>query len=399
MEDISKLTIPKLKTLCKEKKLTGYSKLNKPGLIAILLEHQSLSNGTGSPSAVLAAPSKPKPVLVAQPAARGPPAANAALNIVGSCEAPSDPALRSIINDSNQLSQAHSVLEHAMQNTGRDSGMSAHISRSIIPSTFPPQIQDPAGASKSTSPSSGSLRPAPEEVRSEVVPKVVKRKAQAPIEVPKAKRSKLVNKAPLEPACTSKQSSLSRSDPSATKPAIPTVKLTQEVLQDRLPTVPSHPVSLKAKRKVFAPLIPSLAPSKDTPATSHGKSPAVAVPVHDSAPCTSYVGVPHTSFEFLGDDTPVSLRPVTLPPSISQRKKVQRLSSVFSLLYEKDLAALCSLCRLYRYSGNPRLLVRKTPLSRETFSASTYLGITYFEAGFRRTQIRCDVREVFAQHD
>jgi hypothetical protein len=70
-EDLKKLTIPLLKALCKDRKITGYSKLGKNAIIQKLIEHSSgtvtttttISNTTGSlgstqssTSAVVASP-------------------------------------------------------------------------------------------------------------------------------------------------------------------------------------------------------------------------------------------------------------------------------------------------------------------------------------------------------
>ena len=47
----------------------------------------------------------------------------------------------------------------------------------------------------------------------------------------------------------------------------------------------------------------------------------------------------------------ISLRAVSMPPKISQRKRVQRLSLILSLLDEQTIASLSCISRLYRYSG------------------------------------------------
>jgi hypothetical protein len=54
-ENWKKLTVPQLRTLCKDKKITGYSKLGKGAIIQKLVEHASSLNlnTVGSTSAVV----------------------------------------------------------------------------------------------------------------------------------------------------------------------------------------------------------------------------------------------------------------------------------------------------------------------------------------------------------
>jgi len=65
-EDLKKLTVPQLKALCKDKKITGYSKLGKNAIIQKLVEHSgsvsklgSLPSNSGSIPAIDASPRVP----------------------------------------------------------------------------------------------------------------------------------------------------------------------------------------------------------------------------------------------------------------------------------------------------------------------------------------------------
>lgn len=50
--DLSKLTVPQLKALCKERRITGYSKLSKAALLQRLAEVASPTKTTSPPSAI-----------------------------------------------------------------------------------------------------------------------------------------------------------------------------------------------------------------------------------------------------------------------------------------------------------------------------------------------------------
>src|SRR4051812_11699352 len=66
-EDLKKLTVPQLKALCKERKLTGYSKLQKNVLIQKLLAASSSNLGSLSPSSISVAPAIGTTGIAVQP--------------------------------------------------------------------------------------------------------------------------------------------------------------------------------------------------------------------------------------------------------------------------------------------------------------------------------------------
>lgn len=347
MEDISKLTIPKLKALCKEKKLTGYSKLNKPGLIAKLLEHQGSGTDTGGSNVTGAAARPSKSVVVAEPTTKEPSVPGSSL----STAAPVVPSQRDGVSPGRPSSQAPlniSITKPRSKKPKQIAKPSAtHTSSSNHSIRVSHVPEEPPAVSTTTSlvPSLPVHTQARVEPLSSLSPKPVKRKSDAPAEAPKAKKLKPAHKVAPVPVGTNPKLPLPHPVPQVIKDGAPEPGLATRVYKDgvnrQAATDPSLP---KASKKAFTPLLPKVPPVK-VPGD------VAVVPPAESSVSGSRSVVSDTSFEFPTDDTSISLRPVSLPPSISQRKKVQRLSMLFSLLNEEDLAVFCGLCRLYRYSG------------------------------------------------
>lgn len=115
----------------------------------------------------------------------------------------------------------------------------------------------------------------------------------------------------------------------------------------------------QSKRHSFAPLLPKkasvdpdqlLSPPSDLPVSGKIEQ-GIAIDSHrQSSPLVALS--PDLVFGKPDDDLlKISLRAVSMPPKISQRKRVQRLSLILSLLDEQTIASLSCISRLYRYSG------------------------------------------------
>jgi hypothetical protein len=380
--DLNKLTVPQLKALCKEKKLTGYSKLNKPALIAKLQGVTVRVEGEGTNAATNSAPTASTasfPRAGGSLGDTGHHGTNAVLAPVIVIR--SDVTQLERTGDSGAASRTESTATQQLKGkpsfrrevSTRGSGTaleSPQILSSVVryrcddiaqdarPTSFAANIEQRQVSGNVT-----NLRPPP--------PASSKRKRAPSSENPNAKRPKeftlnthdaRVTKMPKPNTLVPKEHPARlKTHPPADK-AIPDSILKETQALPSAPAVaPSKPTVLPiGKRAKFTPLIPKVPPSKlpGPPPASHGseaarplarpQTEAIMSPANGSSgniPLDQFLNLPPFSDAF---PTPQS---ISLPPSISQRRKVPKLSMVFSLLFREDLMVLGKLCRLYRYSG------------------------------------------------
>ncbi|KAI0287968.1 hypothetical protein BC826DRAFT_1041257, partial [Russula brevipes] len=305
--DFSKLNVSQLKTICKERRITGYSKLGKAALIRKLRE---LGPSAPSPSS---APSTP---LQAQ--------ANPLLSKPGSSRSRADvPA----IGQSGDASRP--PLPPAKLNlvTG------THIVLTSAPDTaLPPPVDQPEWQGKRLCPPMSTLdAPVPKRVASETSPS----RAHA---APATKKPKLF----------------------ASESVVVTVAAGTSVCAPNSAHLPGHlgapgpppPVSVLSclsappNSRRFKPLIPTCSPSA-TPCTRKEAQPPSLL--HgDKSTMRREIILWH--LDFPSHVQPPSLSPITIPPPLVQRKLVQRWAIILSGLSGQERSQCCLVSKLIRYA-------------------------------------------------
>ncbi|KAG5646539.1 hypothetical protein DXG03_003306 [Asterophora parasitica] len=345
-EELGKLTVAQLKAICKERKITAYSKLAKPAIIQKIIS-QSLHCDSGSKFSSNAV-SRREGVSSQQPRAIA-----AASSVAG------------VTDKDAKKSQSRTATENALvalptHHKQASTSVSVADSSSKVPIHSPSVI----------APSPTASNP------------VAKRKTMLPpMDVNHPKRQKTAGLSSLLPT-REIQPAMDRPN----EPASPASPTTNSRPRMRIPNVyfqslENHPPSGKAivipntvkssvrlasattdhARNAIVPLESQTVLMNGKPTAPKRFVPLVlkkANAPHLTLPSTTEL-IPPTSLQHL-DFSPtstVSLRPVSLPPSLSQRKMVARLALVFSFLPGVVLQKFSQVSRLFRYAG-----VRLAPL-------------------------------------
>ncbi|RXW24494.1 hypothetical protein EST38_g1348 [Candolleomyces aberdarensis] len=361
--DLSKLTVPQLKALCKEKKLTGYSKLNKPALIAKL-------EGGGASAATNTLPRVSTPsVLRAEDGLEdaGQPGSSVVLAQVIDIRSEAT-QLAGAGNSGGALRHAEPENTSTQQLEGRPNLGKEVLTRGPVAISESP-ICDDLALDVQPTPLATSIerRQVSEYIANSRPPLTAsrKRKGAPSSENPAAKRPKesTFNNAQTPSSKFPKPNNMvPKERPAQTcvsaGQAIPSSILKEKQPSSSAPAIaPSQPIVFRSKKAKFTPLIPKLPPAQ-LPPVSHRSEAArpLAQPPTGATECPvsgSSGKIPLDQFFHfppLSDVFPTP-QPISLPPSISQRRKVPKLSTVFSLLFHEDLCVLGKLGRLYRYSA------------------------------------------------
>ncbi|KAJ7784704.1 hypothetical protein B0H16DRAFT_1402773 [Mycena metata] len=282
--ELKKLTVPQLKALCKEKRVTGYSKLGKDAIIQKLLgiRHPAPTDAAPSdmPASTTTATNKKKTVPADKPD-------------------PSDSTPTPTPKPVKPVSAPRSSSTETTQTT------------LTIEVTNPP-----------------AKRP------STTLP---------PTDAPPLKKQKIaLPPPPAKPPTASKfllPKTVSR-PPAASKPPLPKAVATPAPTLIRSSVVPQDVLKLpQAQPKRFVPLVVA----KKPPLASVVAAPIIAeTPVAES--------LYHLDFPVW--PPPPALTATTLPPSVSQRKRVPRFSLLLSSVADEDLSNCVLASRMFRYAGN-----------------------------------------------
>lgn len=339
--NLTKLTIPQLKALCKERKITGYSKLSKPGLLLKLGDQ------------------------------------------IGSTP-PSDASAVRVVNTSTS-SEAATVA------TVNEPQIHARVSEPISPNTDSEQRIQPAQSTTSAA-QGPSLTQSIPQAQDDTLNSTKKRaleSLQSTSETPVSKKQKASASAPLEPTVTSQipKPTSSFKIPELPKPkpkpsisglvlinkvaALPTQDLVRtpaaSLTDSSSPLIPSATKKLALAphnalsmpriidtghittkmlptSKRFKPLIVKKPPPK--PHENPRSSPSNTKPPKSNSPLSLY----HLDFPLVNIDT-MDLKPITLPPKLSQRKYVHRWSIILSALPNAEKGQCCLVSRMFRYAG------------------------------------------------
>lgn len=345
-QDLTKLTVPQLKAICKEKKITAYSKLAKGAIIQKIIEN--LGDGAGSFAQVAS--------LTGGAPLHGP---NDTTQTVLSDITTSNNLTSSSLPPPIALAIPSTTIYASEQVTP---WIPAFTTSSAVP------VSSDCATDMSVEPSNRTA---------------AKRKAELLLSDGRRSRQKKMSNlpgshvngdSPLEPV-----SSLAGSI--VLMHHVSRQRGTESIIADTLPTkhVPANKNSSRSGLLVAPatppPVLPSLStvqsrkstatlqPTFDTVQLNHPKRfvplmlKKANVPQNNSrmaqthataADTTSSICLRHLDFPL---NSSVPLKPVTLPPSLSQRKRVTRLAVALVLTPPENLCKLTRVSRLFRYAG------------------------------------------------
>ncbi|CAK5269788.1 unnamed protein product, partial [Mycena citricolor] len=314
--ELKKLTVPQLKALCKEKHINGYSKLSKDAIIQKL---------TQSDQSEVAATS----------------------------------SLSSLTEISSVLKQSDSQSPLLANSTELNAFESNH-SLGLLTLVIHPSIQDAASSREASSYSSICKF-------SETQKLVSSLRTQDPQPAGK-KRKQLVTAEASDKKLKTSYPSLSGKEGTTTTPVISGgSRIPRHVPSDTFPpqqpmtsSVPSRshnlpPVSIIPVQTTSLAYATNAGPSLPTkrflPLVVNVKKIANIVQTHLSIPTAAPVK-PETTFylNFPVSGRPPQLIPISLPPSLSQRKRVSQYAILISFVPREDLQNCTLVSRMFRYA-------------------------------------------------
>jgi hypothetical protein len=399
--DFTKLTVPQLKAVCKERRITGYSKLGKVALLQKLTDHGGSAIGTPSSS-------KTTTNVVSQDAPRMPVYPGlaiaetlASVAIKKPC-APQKP--RVVPSSSSSMRQSPSILpgissvrdRHLAFSLGNDGtlhamsppvlGMSSESSH-IHPATALSRLKRPADLlnddaipdisnKKSKRPQNlfaeANTSAAPSNVISvqNQVPSSDKRYSisVAPPLVPKPAKAQIgfASQFPalVQPAAISSKQSTTFLPPSIRlRPTLhtgsPSMLISSNIVNTALApqTIETvHKATLPGKR--FKPLVlkRDFTSPQSMPSAEHYHKAASTSLISDvQAASNSTVPLRHLDFPQV-PFSPLTLVSISLPPKLSKRKHVHRWSVILSGLSDNERRQCVLVSRTFRYSGGSEFL-------------------------------------------
>ena len=320
LASLKKLTVPQLKALCKENHITGYSKIPKDAIIQRLLDHQNLGSTCDAISSAVPPITNGKPTNIAS---------------TSPCENPLDTSAN---NPSITAKKAPPVVSDIT--TIPSNSSDADRLRASLPS-FQAEAHDAlAQMSVSEGPTVHSTDPD---------------SGERGISATTSKRPLSLCE-PLLPSKKPKNASPRVSvDPVFKVPDIPR-KLSNTIIAVVAPQslALTSPVERNASvsaahvsGKRFKPLLLKNQRSEVVEAAST-RSPETGQlqpkgPTSTSDSVISYLDFPRPKS--------IKLYPISLPPSVSQRKRVSALSLALCAISKGDLQLCAQVSRLFRYSG------------------------------------------------
>lgn len=431
--DVSKLTVPQLKALCKERRITGYSKLGKAALIQKLAGISSIPSATSTvlPSVILSAVTPTRPIsaplddsLVLQTSISSKSISTGThLNhplTFGDCEE----------SAADKITSAPKLIK-PMASTGRSSAKEPSvILRPAGHAEIAPSSVELWGLSTG---SKRQLEPLDAHISTPALPKKKKTcptssnsvvATSAPSKLPSNKYataspiSKKKKNAPNHPipridSAHSGAFKLPSLLVSSRSPmdlqnvyAPPSLHNTSSVLLLQQPTTPvaaafSSPRDLafserqnvmkvaqpeprgseykiaRPTPKRFQPLIVSKPPVPSQILNALPSPQTFAMTRRDTSSSTAFAN----SLDFPLTAAPPSLVPITLPPTLSQRKRVRRWSIILSGLSDKDRKRCILVSRMFRYAS--KLQASSWPNCAHYVPQYTFPLPIYLPKGFR----------------
>ncbi|KAJ7459732.1 hypothetical protein FB451DRAFT_1045665 [Mycena latifolia] len=324
--ELKKLTVPQLKALCKEKRITGYSKLGKDAIIQKLLGTASSAPSTTNPASRDAAP----PSTTSAPKKRKPNADG--IRPTNTSATPMKAKKITGVTTNSVVTDNTSAA--ATRQKGKTIAIpipSALGAGADTISTQTASRMDPAGVP--IPPRVEPIALAPLDARPE--PTVSKRPSTlTPTDPSPPKKRKIT---PLPSSKT----------PATSKFVLPRILATATVIQ---PPIPSQ----SAIKLPQAP--PKVAQKRFVPLVVHAKKLPLPVPAVVASPPIPSI-VPNVAqsetlyyLDFPTAPPPISLPTITLPPSLSQRKRVPRFSLLLSCVADEDLRNCVLVSRMFRYA-------------------------------------------------
>ncbi|KAK0201682.1 hypothetical protein DFS33DRAFT_1349169 [Desarmillaria ectypa] len=409
---LKKLFVPQLKTICKERRLTGISKLTKALLIQKILEHQgkqsgqktspaadvSTSDASETAPAFAAAQDVPQPE---QPQSKVPSILSRDVSVLSGPSILTQPSLPSSLNPSFTINESQSSAPSQASRQSQKQPPKAELPRRLLSS-----------ASQSNSFNAPALpRPLPpsNSFKNMSVPKSsdthIKKSKVAHTSPEVLDKSTVLSLPPKAPAAKTFSSAIpssllscganvfhSHSDSitlaSSAAPAGPSTKKRpapkDAEQKNKKQKLPPKPISflLPSKTPIATPTsavskenVRNLIPEPDSgrkivTLTGTGKrftplvvkNPVAAAPapsIHSNGLATTSTVLSPSYLDF-PDFPPISLNSITFPPSMAQRRLVTRIAIILSQIYEEDLKQCVFVSRMFRYavylSANQKIL-------------------------------------------
>lgn len=329
---LKKLTIPQLKALCKEKRIAGYSKLNKDGIVAKLLDWQKSSQAVASTLANTAE----------APFSLGPVQPRYGVSQDVSLEATSSSHRTGAVLQQSSNSIADAVAPKLTENfaSGLNIGSNSDSERPTDPeSSREPLFKKPLSHTNRIN-------------KSDIIQQnpTLKRRVER-LEAPVRKKAKVVGTTPL---LTPARADVSTISPNAVGEGLRLQErqVTKVCILPQKNFVPGQGAQPSATAR-FKPLVPKkdnkvigaqLPPMVDS---STEKTSVKHSKVRETADSLRTIFSP---LDFLREGT-VLLGPISLPPSVAQRKHIPRLALVLSGISLQDLKTCALVSRSFRYAG------------------------------------------------
>ncbi|KAJ6557355.1 hypothetical protein DFH09DRAFT_986964 [Mycena vulgaris] len=366
--ELKKLTVPQLKALCKEKRITGYSKLGKDAIIQKLL---GTAMSTASSSA-------------AQTAA---PAPDNTANIPSPSEPHAPPTPTVPAGDLTPPNPPEIPPDSVAKPKKRKNPPASHESLTVSTSTgvfkvpaVPQRLQDPAVAHSTLPDTSSTSAPPKKKKKVTAEPPTPNSAAHdttpaSTTSVPKKKKKTAVN----VPISSTANTSAAPKKPKKITPEVPTNVVADETVPSSTTAapkkrttitaatppktsagpdvIPTQPISALNMNETVPADVPILPTKRFVPLVVHAKKLPVPAPAVMKPPSSTVAIVAKSSLvgtlyhlDFPTSPPPISLSAITLPPSLSQRKRIPRFSLLLSCVADEDLRNCVLVSRMFRYA-------------------------------------------------